>query len=86
MAPRDDLMSLSVTLTMLRHVLPYVYGLKMSGAAESIGRLIGKNERTVREWRLLHTKRNPVCIEGVIGKSSVTPALIKHPKECNPVA
>ena len=59
---------------MLRHVLSYaLYGLKMSWAAESIGRLIAKNERTVQEWRLLHTERNPVCIEGVIGKSSVTP-------------
>jgi len=37
-------MSLSLTLTMLRHVLFYVYGLKMSGAAESIGRLIAWQE------------------------------------------
>ena len=71
---------------MVRHVLSYVYGLKMTGAAESVGRLISKNERTVREWRLLHTKRSPVRIEGVIAKSSVITALIKYPKECNPVA
>ena len=76
-APRDDLMY---------YPMPYMDWRCLHGAAESIGRLIAKNERTVREWRLLHTKRNPVRIEGVISKSSVTPALIKYPKECNPVA
>ena len=46
--PRDDLMSLSLTL---HHLLTNVYGVKKTDAAESIGQLIGKNERTVREWR-----------------------------------
>ena len=45
---RDDLMSLSLTL---HHVLVNIYGVTKRNAAEMIGNLIGKNERTVREWR-----------------------------------
>ena len=46
--PRDDLMSLSLTL---HHVIVDIYGLKKTTAADTIAKVIGKGECTVREWR-----------------------------------
>ena len=45
---RDDLMSLSITL---HHALVDICGVKKTEAAEVIGHLINKSERTVREWK-----------------------------------
>ena len=48
MLHRDDIMSLSL---MLHHAFVNVCKMKKTKAAEEIGKLIGKSERTVREWR-----------------------------------
>ena len=45
---RDDVMSLSL---MLHHTFVDVCEMKKMKAAEVIGNLIGKSERTVQEWR-----------------------------------
>lgn len=44
---RDDLMSLSITL---HRTLVEICGVKKTEAAEIIGGLIDKTDRTVREW------------------------------------
>ena len=46
---RDDLLSLSVFLW---HVLVGTLSFKLTDAAELIGRVIGRSDRTVREWRV----------------------------------
>ena len=45
---RDDVMSLSLVL---HHLIVNILGLQLTFAAKVIGDLIGKSDRTVREWR-----------------------------------
>ena len=45
---RDDLMSLSL---LLHYLIVNILGLQLTFAAKVIGDLVGKSERTVREWR-----------------------------------
>ena len=48
MLSRDNVMSLSVTLC---YVLVTINGMSQSGAADVISSIIGKSERTFREWK-----------------------------------
>ena len=70
--PRDDLMSLSFTL---HRLLTSVYGVKKTDAAESIGQLIGKNERTV------YVNREKLSVTMQVASQTASKAIIRG-KEC----
>lgn len=52
---RDDIMSLSITL---HYMLVTLHGVMPMKAADSIASLVGKTERTVREWRYMFFSSN----------------------------
>ena len=45
---KDDLLSLSIVLW---HLLVGILSFKLTSAAELIGRVVGRSDRTIREWR-----------------------------------
>ena len=51
---RDDLLSLSI---LLWHLLVGILSFKLTDAAKTIGRVLGRSDCTVREWRVTFNGR-----------------------------
>ena len=62
---RDDLLSLSVFLW---HVFVGILSFKLTDAAELIGRVIGRSDRTVREWRVTFNSNRGTFPDTLQGK------------------
>ena len=68
---RDDLLSVSI---LLWHVLVGILGLKVTYAAETIGNLLGRSDRTVRDWRTTFNFNNgsfPDTLQGKYQRTGV---------------
>ena len=79
---RDDLMSLSMAL---HYMLVSVHNVKPSHAAESISSLIGKDERTIREWRYKFFKNQGEFPDSEQGKYQ-RHGVLYHNEELNEAA
>ena len=63
---RDDLLSLAI---LLWYLLTSILAMQITEAAKIIGRVIGRSDRTVREWRTIFNRNKGSFPDTLQGKN-----------------